>query len=119
MKFLKESLLKEEIELYYDDLEFEVSDGHYDWDTGTYGDKTVSSSLEYSIEEWEAVDALLEILEKKDPALYDELSEMNDPDFEKFMSDEKINELVEKYYDDILEYFEDDAKEYAAERYED
>lgn len=110
--------LTESVELYYSNLEFEVSDGNYDWSTGTYGDKTVSKDFEYNADEDDVIEFLMTILEEIDPITYYKLSECSDKEFNEYF-DKNLDQLVEKYYEQLLDHFEDKAKAKAAENYYD
>lgn len=109
--------LVEDIELYYSDLEFEVSDGEYDWSCNAYGEKTVSKDVTYSADEGEIIDIILEQLEKNDPVFYYKLTKMSDEEFEAYFTEERLNKYIEKYEDLIYDRFIERAREYGAEHY--
>ena len=120
MKFFEvnKKVLKEDFELYYNDLEFEVSDGNYDWSCGAYGEMTVSKDVSYEIDGGEAIEFILEILEKRDPILYKKITNLTDEEFDAYFTDEKIQKFIDKFYQRFLDKFEDRAKEYARDNYD-
>lgn len=110
--------LVEDIELYYNDLEFEVSDGNYDRSIGSYGDKTVSQDFKYDADENDVIEFLLTILKEIDPVTHYRLSKCSNEAFNHYF-DKNLDQLVEKYYEQLLDYFEDKAKAKAADNYYD
>lgn len=106
--------LNEDFELYYEDLEIEVSDGNYDWSCGAYGTTTEYKNVTYEIDGGEAIEFIMELLEKKYPSLYKRISEFDDEQFEAYFSDDKIQKYIDKFYQQFLDKFEDRARDWAS-----
>lgn len=109
MKFLKENWHNEDdIELYYDDLEITIYGGKMDWDTGCYEEKEVYTDWTYYADRTDVEDFLMKYAPE-------EIQNSTDDDVIKKYFDENIESMVEEHMQELLDYFEDQAKEDAEE----
>ena len=101
---------RENMTFYYYGLEIprDVDDSY----RHPYSDYFTNVDTEYEVDKNGVIEALIEIL-RETPEFVD----MEDEDFENYVEDH-WDELGDKYYEDLRDYFEDEAKEKAAEEYE-
>lgn len=116
-----------EVELEYDDLEFEVytgnSSGYFDVGFGNWlpddSSKTVNTAYTYKVAQSDVEEFLYDFIEADIPQ--EELSKHID-DYDEFLEaymKEHFDELFEKHKSKILDHFEEDAIDDASENYED
>ena len=106
-----EGYMNNKVELEYDDIEVEGYYGPRDWGTGIpEREYHETISWTYAVDEDDVRDLLVEFVLDDNPELdEDEAYETVDNQFE---------DLVEKYYDKLLEHFREDAEREANEKYE-
>ena len=99
------------VELYYDDIELEVADEDSDW--------TEHIEYEYKISPLDAAEVIQDLIEPDDPEIPGSKFESEEEyltAFEKYIED-NIDDLIEKYYDELLAYNKKYAEEEVYEKY--
>ena len=108
---------REMVDLEYSDLHVEINYGPMDWETGM-GTEDFEDDIEYTytIDKQSVEEALADLDELyNDYPEYAKLIDADDYDgYYKFI-DDHFDELLDKYYDKILEYFRNSAEEEANE----
>lgn len=107
--------------LYYNDLKITVAGDYHPETWGDYGgepayydDEEIEIDYEYNVDKDEVKDALLNIVLDKEKL---HLITMDEEALLRYI-DENYDELFDKYNEELLEYFEERAREEAEENYE-
>lgn len=119
---LNEALFEElddEVEIEYSDLEIErnhgSSSGYFSTSFGNWLPdedwKTYYVDWTYTVDTWDVIDVLTDIIRKKDPKMWEEIPE-DENEFVKYF-EKNFDEIYKKYEQDIYNYYYDDAKEEA------
>lgn len=103
--------MNDTVELYYDDIEVSGYYGPTDWETG-YPEKEYNETISwvYTVDRDDIFVDLEEFIAEESPELSDGQLEM--------IVSENFNELVDKYYQQLLDKYRKYAEEEANEKYE-
>lgn len=107
------------IELYYEDVEVPYAYGARSWEDGSYeheGEAIIDTS--YYLTPYEAAEVLWDIVTDEEAERFEDVS---DDDYvnvvEQYIVD-NLDDLIDKYMDNLLDYFREDAEQEAAENYD-
>lgn len=102
----------DKVDLEYNGLHYEADYGLMDWETGT-GTKYIDTDIDYTytIDKQDIEEFFADFLSGKDP-VYDQIEDYDE--YYKYI-DDNFDDLMDKYYDDVLNYFAKDAEEEARE----
>lgn len=107
------------IELYYEDVEVPYAYGARSWEDGSYeheGEAIIDTS--FYITPYEAAEVLWDIVTDKEAERFEDVS---DDDYANVVDQyivDNLDDLIDKYMDNLLDYFREDAEQEAAENYD-
>lgn len=103
---------KEKVDLEYSGIHYETDYGPMDWETGT-GKKYISTDIDYTytVDKQDVEEFFADFLVGKD-SVYDSIEDYDE--YYKYI-DDNFDDLMDKYYDDVLKHFASDAEEEAYE----
>ena len=107
------------IELYYEDVEVPYAYGARSWEDGSYeheGEAIIDTS--FYITPYEAAEVLWDIVTDKEAERFEDVS---DDDYTNVVDQyivDNLDDLIDKYMDNLLDYFREAAEQEAAENYD-
>ena len=107
------------IELYYEDVEVPYAYGARSWEDGSYeheGEAIIDTS--FYITPYEAAEVLWDIVTDKEAERFEDVS---DDDYANVVDQyivDNLDDLIDKYMDNLLDYFREAAEQEAAENYD-
>ena len=112
--------IKDDFDLEYEDLPITVYRKTHEasrYEPAEYAEDEIEVSCTYTVDDDEVMDFFADHWESYEELSQFDATEEGNAAFQKYL-EEHLEELFEKYSDDIYEHFEDAAREYAEDNYD-